>query len=147
MLAGDSKGHSFDATVIRSLMSAKLPVQQVILEDLNHVAEKYRALPHVLSKMPDCSVGDNASALLQHTISNLDIALKENPSFRGLELVRCVLRLILKSASSRSMPRSLFDIDVRQRKRRKRHVSGGLVIGRQPRRLSRLDSRCRLMHP
>ena len=90
VLAGDSKGHSFDATVIRSLMSAKLPVQQVILEDLNHVAEKYRALLHVLSKMFECSVGDNASALLQHTISNLDIALKENPSFRGLELVRCV---------------------------------------------------------
>ena len=43
-LAGDSAGHSFDAIVIRRLMSAKLPVQQVILEDLNHVAEKYRAL-------------------------------------------------------------------------------------------------------
>jgi hypothetical protein len=43
-LAGDSAGDSFDAIVIRRLMSAKLPVQQVILEDLNHVAEKYRAL-------------------------------------------------------------------------------------------------------
>ena len=43
-LAGDSAGHTFDAPVIRRLMSAPLPVQQVILEDLNHVAGKYRAL-------------------------------------------------------------------------------------------------------
>ena len=52
-LAGDSKGHTFDAPVIRRLMSAPAPVQEVILEHLNHVAKKYRALrcafEHVLN--------------------------------------------------------------------------------------------------
>ena len=43
-LAGDRAVHSFDPEVIRSLMSAKVPVQEAILEDLKHVAGKYRAL-------------------------------------------------------------------------------------------------------
>ena len=85
--AGDSSGHTFDRFVIRSLMAASEPVQDVILDTLNHVIEKYRASRCALECDGISSVGDNASALLQHTISNLETALEENPTFRGKQLV------------------------------------------------------------
>ena len=43
-LAGDLSGHTFDAAVLRRLMAAPDPVQDVILEHLCHVIENYRAL-------------------------------------------------------------------------------------------------------
>ena len=143
-LAGDSSGHTFDAAVIRRLMAAPDPVQDVILEHLGHVIEKYRAPRCAFEDHAICSVGDNASALLQHTISNLETALKQNPMFRGKQLVRYAFCLILNCALSWSMLRSLFGSVVRQRKRRRRH--GVVVIGRRLRRLLRLGSRRRLKY-
>ena len=65
---------------------------------------------------------------------------------RGQDLVCRVLGLVLQSVSSRSMLRSSFEKNVRERKR-SRHVVGVIVVGRQPRRLLRLASRCCLMYP